>query len=169
MQFLILWFRNKLTVIKGSFCTGCSNLEDKKVKIRILMKNKFVLVPQHYRGDLPEPMYRLTLCCPQKHSSVKCNILIIWQGNDTRKNILIKCVSMSNSLQGYCNLQLSFTMNLPCKFELSLISLLPYLPELLRFTSLFNLLVGPDPPFCKLIIQVNVCYFHRNYDVVEVL
>lgn len=86
-----------------------------------------------------------------------------------KKNILIKCVSMSNSLQGYCNLQLSFTMNFRCKFGLSLISLLPSLPELLRFTSLFNLLVGPDPPFCKLIIQVNVCYFHRNYDVVEVL
>lgn len=60
-------------------------------------------------------------------------------------------------------------MNLPCKFELSLISLLPSLPELLRFPSLFNLLVGPDPPFCKLIIQLNVGYFHRRYDVMLVL
>lgn len=76
---------------------------------------------------------------------------------------------MSNFVQGYCNLQLSSAMNLPCKFELSLISLLPSLPELLRFTSLFNLLVGPDPPSCKLIIQVNVCYFLRNYDIVQVL
>lgn len=76
---------------------------------------------------------------------------------------------MSNFLQGYCNLQLSFAINLPCKFELSLISLLPSLPELHRFTSLFNLLVEPDPPFCKLIMQVNVCCFDRNYDVVQVL
>lgn len=112
-------------------------------------------------------MYRLTLYCPQKHFSEKWNIPPIWQGNNVRKISLYVC--MSNFPQGYCNLQLSFAMNLPCKFELSLISLLPSLPELLRFTSLFNLLVGPDPPFCKLIIQVNVCYFHRNYDVVQVL
>lgn len=51
----------------------------KKVKIRILMKNKFVLVPQPYRGDLPEPMYRLTLYCPQKHFSEKCNIPTIYR------------------------------------------------------------------------------------------
>lgn len=60
-------------------------------------------------------------------------------------------------------------MNLPCKFDLSLISLLPSLPELLRFPSLFNLRVGPDPPFCKLIIPLNVAYFHRSYDVMLVL
>lgn len=90
-------------------------------------------------------------------------------GKHCENNTLIIQVCICTTLQGYCDLQLSSAVNLPCKFELSLISLLPSLPELLRFPSLFNLLVGPDPPFCKLIIQLNVGNFHRSCDVVLVL
>lgn len=104
---------------------------------------------------------------------IKGNIPTVWEsvalGKYCNNYILIVQVCIWIILQGYCHLQLSSTMNLPCKFELSLISLLPSVSELFRFPFSLNMLVGPDPPFRKLIIQVNVGCFPRSYDVMLVL